>query len=132
MLAILADGRVEVNGALLEAQNLVGLSAEMDVLVDVEGLAQAMNWPIATTIEANGVGAHMQIGEHPIVWAYTLTDTGALDLVTVVCDGEPVELTESMTALVSGKLFLGPLWLETLGAQTQWNQDTLTLSVTME
>ena len=130
VLAILTDGRVEMNDVLLDATHLVGVSAEMDVLIDLEGLAQAMGWVILP--DETGEGYQMEIQDHQVSWAYTLTESDGLDLVTVICDGEPVELTEAMTALVSGRLFLAPLWLENLGAQIQWNQETLTLAITMK
>ena len=128
-LAVLADGRVLVEGAPLEAPNLLGLSAEMDVLMDVAGFGRAMGWNVIPARE--GLGFDMDAGGHRLAVSYTLAGSGELDWVNLACDGEAVELTEAMTALSGGRLFLAPGWLEAMGAAVQWDLETLTLAVGM-
>ncbi|MBQ8537366.1 MAG: peptidoglycan-binding protein, partial [Clostridia bacterium] len=119
-LALLADGKITVDGMALESPNLLALSAEMDVLVDVAGLTEALEWEY--DLPQEGLGWVFDLGEHTLAVTYTL-DKDALDLVSVTCDGEDVELTESMTGLINHRLFLTPAWLEALGATVEWDQE---------
>ena len=128
-LTALAEGIVTVDGMALEAEGLLALSAEMDVLVDVEGLAEALEWDPDPLME--GLGWEIELGENTLVITYSLYEE-ALDLVSVICNGEDVELTEAMTGLVNGRLFLAPVWLETVGAGAAWDAQNQTLAITFE
>ncbi|MBQ2699942.1 MAG: peptidoglycan-binding protein [Clostridia bacterium] len=128
-LAVLADGKVTVDGMEVEAANLLALSAELDVLVDVEGLAEALEWDPDPVME--GLGWEIELGDYNLSIAYSLYEE-ALDLVSVTCNGEDVELTEAMTGLYDGRLFLAPVWLEAVGTSVQWDAQNLTLKITFE
>jgi len=126
---VLADGKVTVDGMPIEGETLLALSSEMDVLVDVEGLAEALEWDPDPVME--GMGWEIELGDTTLVITYSLYEE-ALDLVSVTCNGEDVELTEAMTGLAGGKLFLAPVWLEAAGAKTAWDAQTLTLNISFE
>ena len=75
-----------------------------------------------------GLGWSFDLGDHTLEVSYSLYE-GSLDLVSVTCDGEDVELTEAMTGLAEERLFLAPVWLEALGAKVQWDPQSLTLDI---